>query len=844
MSEVQEFRHILVIEDRKGRRIVSLEEKNYTIGRDSNNPIVLYDYQVSRTHATLIRKGEEHNGNSNTNGNGNGNNDCCYRIIDGDLQGKKSTNGISINGKATISHELKHGDNIHFASEAKANYYIINKDSGIDLFNPEGLERVSASRITLNSQSSDTMIKQEIEKEQQQQDSEEQQELIRLASFPELSPNPIIELDWTGNLTYVNPAASFKFENIREEGLNHPILMGLISEDSNRQGNLFLREVKIGSEVFEQYVHYLSEKKVIRSYIFDFTKRKIAEAQLKDSQARYQTIIRQSSEGVFLAYATNRRIIEANPALINLLGYSHDELTNLSIYSIIASDLTSINNDLTKVLESKGDLSGKYLFRRQDASLLNLEASISITNYQNKDIFCFVVRNQTSEQKPTSPSYSKYHDPITHLPNQKLFEEQLAIAVTKADTHQYLMGIIAIELENWEKLNEDENDPTENNQEQLANITQILQANLDENDLLARWSDNQFMILSPRVKGPKDPARISKKISQTLTAYLENEEKLSSNDIKAHVSLLIYPIDGDNSSLIIKNTLQSLEQSKAGNNSNLNYGTSDLNLTPKSASLLKLENLIGNAFKEQQFFLCYQPQIDSTNREITGLEALLRWDHPELGKVTPRHFLRLTEETDFMLPLGVWILQTATAQMQRWHKEQISAFPISVNISTRQFTQPNFVATIVKILEQTGLPPEYLELEFTETCFVKNPDLAYQTLEQLSALKVNLCFDNFGAGNCALIHLDKVPFNTVKISPQVISKIDNDRKTQALIQSMATLCQGYNARLIGVGIEKIEQMELLRQLGCTQIQGNLFSRPLPHKEIGIFLQKSENNTVS
>ena len=223
MSEVQEFRHILVIEDRKGRRIVSLEDGNYTIGRDSNNPIVLYDYQVSRTHATLIRKNED---SKNLN--------FSYRIVDGDLQGKKSTNGISINGKSSISHELKHGDSIHFANEAKASYYIINTDSGIDLFNPEGLEQISASRITLNGQSHDTMIDQ-----REQENSEEQQELIRLASFPELSPNPIIELDWQGKLTYVNPAASFKFENIHEKGLEHPILAGLLSEDSNRQGNLF-----------------------------------------------------------------------------------------------------------------------------------------------------------------------------------------------------------------------------------------------------------------------------------------------------------------------------------------------------------------------------------------------------------------------------------------------------------------------------------------------------------------------------------------------------------------------------------------------------------------------------
>ena len=374
MSQVQEFRHILVIEDRKGRRIVSLEDSNYTIGRDSNNQIILYDYQVSRTHATLIRNIDEYTNN------------FSYSIIDGDLQGKKSTNGISINGRSTMSHDLKHGDSISFANETKANYYIISTGSDIDLFfNPRGLEQTPPSRVTAGSHSGETMIG----TEQHDDTSEEQEELIRLASFPELSPNPIIELDWNGNLTYVNPAASFKFETIYEDKLNHPILMGLLPEDSNRQGNLFLREVKIGSEVFEQYVHYLSEKKVIRSYIFDFTKRKQIEAQLRESQARYQAIVKYISEGIFMAYASTRRIVETNSPLLTLLGYSHEEITNLTIYDILADDLTSINNDLTLVLEKKEDLVGRYVFRCQDGSLINLEANISLTRYQNKDIFLF-----------------------------------------------------------------------------------------------------------------------------------------------------------------------------------------------------------------------------------------------------------------------------------------------------------------------------------------------------------------------------------------------------------------------------------------------------------------------
>lgn len=820
MSEVQEFRHVLVIEDRKGRRIVSLEESNYTLGRDSHNPIILYDYQVSRTHATLIRKIDDETGG------------FSYRIIDGDLQGKRSTNGILINGHSSISHELKHGDIIRFASEAKASYYIIPTDSGIDLFNPDGLDRINASRITLTNQSSETMIK----KQEEPTNTEDQQELIRLASFPELSPNPIIELDWDGNITYVNPAASIKFETIYDDKLEHPILAGLLTEYNNRQGNLFLREVKIGAEVFEQYVHYLSEKKLIRCYIFDFTKRKEAEAQLRESEVRYRAIARQTSEGIFLAYASNKRIIEANDSYLKLLGYSSEEISNLTLYNIIANDLTLFNQDLTHVLENKEDLTKQYLHRRQDGSLINLESSISLISYQNRDIFCFVVRDASNSRNMVNSNDQVFHDYLTHLPNQKLFNEQLSVAITNAERYQYLMAIIVIEIENFSAFKQ--NNPQNIVDQLIKNFAQTLQSCLRSGDLLARWDENKFMILFPRIKGPRDPAKIAKKISLTLEQFLQE----SSNNVPltSNLSLVIYPIDGDEISLFLKNTLLSLE-SKNNNNS---YNATGFNISPKTASLLKLENLIGSAIKEQQFFLCYQPQINSSTRQLTGLEALLRWDHPELGKVTPRHFLRLTEETDFMLPLGIWILQTATLQMLTWTKEDITPLPIGVNISARQFSQPNFVESIEKALEHSGLPPQFLELEITENCFLQNQEVAYNILSHLSSLKIRLCFDNFGSGNSALIHLQKVPFNTIKISPSVINQLEENPKHQALIKSIAVLSKGYGNRLVAVGIERLEQMELLRELGCNEIQGNLFSRPLPAKDATVFLHKPEHIIIN
>jgi len=393
-SGKHDFRHIFLLEDRKGRRLIALEQDAYTLGRDSHNPIVIYDYQVSRTHATLVRKLE-----TNTQ-------ETCYRIIDGDLRGNKSTNGIVINGRASESHELKHGDTIHFSEQAQAHYYIIPAQSGIDLFNPDQLSNLRSNddKPTLSGeQLGETLTA----KPDERNLTDDKQELIRLASFPELSPNPIIEIDWDGNITYLNPAAAIKFDEIYDQQKNHPILSGLLSEDNNRQGNLFLREVKIGAEVFEQYVHYLSEKRLIRSYIFDFTKRKQTEAQLRESEARYRAIIRQTSEGVFLASASNKKILEANAVCCDLLGYSPQEITELTLYNVIAGDLQSFNHDLANVVNQRQDFLTQYLHRCKDSSLLNLETSISVIGYRGKEILCFVLRNPHKPQK--EDDFGSYH---------------------------------------------------------------------------------------------------------------------------------------------------------------------------------------------------------------------------------------------------------------------------------------------------------------------------------------------------------------------------------------------------------------------------------------------------
>ena len=272
MNGQQPINHLLVIEGTRDKRTVALDQNRYSIGRHYKNSIILSDPKVSRYHATLLRKKDSKNDN------------YSFWLIDGDSQGNKSNNGIYINGQRSEEKELQHGDIISFSSEVKARYYIVNQDSPSPIFDV-GEQLLNKSIPTRRKRVlSDQMKKTQIINEQTVKDSLQEfshSDLVRLASFPELSPSPIIEINFSGQVTYLNPAASRKFKDIEQHQLAHPLLADLLTKSPNRNGNLFVREVKLEEEIYEQYVHYLADSQLIRSYIFDITGRKLSEEMMK-----------------------------------------------------------------------------------------------------------------------------------------------------------------------------------------------------------------------------------------------------------------------------------------------------------------------------------------------------------------------------------------------------------------------------------------------------------------------------------------------------------------------------------------------------------------------------------
>jgi len=691
MNNNDQQRYILVIEDKKGKKTINLEQETYSVGRHRTNSIVINSEEVSRHHATLIRKKSDKN-------------EYSFWIVDGDNKGNVSQNGIFVNGKQCLEQELKHGDKILFGTEATASFHIINS-------NIENLLKkieIKKSNILENSQETNTTTKknQVINKPVSIINKEK---ILKLASFPESTPYPIIEIDLLKTaITYVNPAANQKFQDLANTKLSHPLIKDVLKNlNVNKQGNLFSREVKIGEKVYEEYIQYLPENKLLRIYVIEITKHKKNEEKLK---------------------------------------------------------------------------------------------------------------------------YQANYDSVTNLPNRIFFKEQLTIALENAKKHNYNMVIMFLSLVT---LNETLSHGIKD--QLLKSFVQRLTTSLGIKDVVARWEGYEFAVLLPKIIDLEEVRKISQKIIYTIKLPFSIEgQKIS---LECTIGIAIYPEDGDNGEILLKkaDAANCRIKNKAANK--YQFYSIKMNDDPANEQLLQSENILHQALEKGEFLLYYQPQMNIKTGHIFGLEALLRWQHSQRGLVYPQKFIPQAQETDLILSLGEWALQTAIAQNQAWQKAGLPQRPVAVNLSEREFYQANLAAKIAQILTKTGLEPKWLELEITEVTLSKNLELALKIMRELQRLGVKLSLDDFGIGSSSLVYLQKFPFHRLKIDQSLVRNLKYNSDDLGIIKAAIALGRAFNMQVMAEGVETEQQLELLRSLECDEIQGYLLSQPLSAEKINTVISE-------
>jgi diguanylate cyclase (GGDEF)-like protein/PAS domain S-box-containing protein len=435
--------------------------------------------------------------------------------------------------------------------------------------------------------------------------------------------------------------------------------------------------------------------------------------------------------------------------------------------------------------------------------------------------------------------YQAMHDLLTGLPNRTLFNEQLSVSLTQACNSQSMLAVMFLDLDRFNTINDTLGHAV--GDRLLQEVAKRLSSCLRQNDILARWGGDEFTLLVSQTNSADEVAKIAQRILNVLKPAFNLEGysqacRSTSLHISSSIGITLYPQDGEDAETLLRNADAALHRAKQQGRNNFQFYTAAMN--SQACELLVLENELHHALKRREFVVYYQPQVNTTTGEITGMEALVRWQHPKFGLVAPDKFIPLAEETGLIVPIGEWVLKTACAQNKAWQDAGLSPLRVAVNLSVRQFQQPLLLNIVSQTLQETGLSPQFLDLEITETIAMQNVELTKAILSELHQMGVYLSIDDFGTGYCSLGYLKQFPLHTLKIDKSFVRDLATDPQNAGIINAIMMLGRGFNLRVIAEGVETEAEKDCLLSFQCEEMQGYLSSPPLPAEEATKLLRNS------
>lgn len=471
----------------------------------------------------------------------------------------------------------------------------------------------------------------------------------------------------------------------------------------------------------------------------------------------------------------------------------------------------------------------------RDGHTFPLELSFSRQESGGKYIYIGIIRDISERARQNERIQELiYRDELTRLPNRRMLNEQLAVTIDHQPEKK--LAVLFIDLDRFKNINDVYGHRI--GDELLVTASSRMEALLRENDFLARQSGDEFVVVMPDVTGYQ-AGNMAQSILQALNQVLLIEE--NELFISGSIGISMYPDDGKTAEELLKHADTAMYKAKNNGAGQYRFFTSDMN--DEVSKKMLLESGLRKGIISEEFLLYYQPQVDVLTDEVKGYEALVRWNHPELGMVSPVEFIPLAEETGLIVPLGRWILQEACRQMAEWKAEGSTITRMSVNISTLQFKQPDFLRMVKEILETAGLPPEYLELELTES-IIQEPEHSIPLMKSIRAQGIRISLDDFGTGYSSLSYLKDFPLNTLKIDKTFMDSIEDGQREEAIVESIIHMAQRLGFNVIAEGIEKSSQLLLLSEKSCQEYQGYYFSPPLPAEAIKMYQGQRDEELTS
>ena len=448
-------------------------------------------------------------------------------------------------------------------------------------------------------------------------------------------------------------------------------------------------------------------------------------------------------------------------------------------------------------------------------------------NFQDEVGTLMADTNLTLQQLDKIIKHLTDYDSLTGLPNRELFQTHIQQAILESANQQF--ALIVLDIDSLKDINSALGRVV--GDLLLRKVAQRIISYIKSGDILARFGGDEFAILRTNITNFSDsPVILSNKLLESLS------EPFSLYGRKIHcaakIGITIYPFDGTNVAQLLQNADTAIHQAKQQNLNTYQFYSPAINAQLKRILAIK-ENL-RYALERQELSIYYQPRIEVATGRLVAVEALLRWQNPELGFVSPAEFIPIAEETNLIIPIGKWILHNACLQNKQWQQEGIARLRMSVNLSTCQFKQANLIETVDRTLQDTGLDVAYLELEITESLLVKDIDKAIALLTELKTRGISIALDDFGTGYSSLSYLQKLPINTLKIDRSFVTNIASNPDDAAISKAIVALAQSLKLNITAEGVETREQFNYLQSQGCHEVQGYYFSKPLPAEMIKDF----------
>jgi diguanylate cyclase (GGDEF)-like protein/PAS domain S-box-containing protein len=563
---------------------------------------------------------------------------------------------------------------------------------------------------------------------------------------------------------------------------------------------------------------------------------KIWVRRLKYADARYKAIIDQANDGIVIVDAKTQTLLYANPAFSNRLGYTAAEAQALNLRDVFADGAATPESVLTRLRNANSQMAINMQQRCKNGTLIDIEVRCNVLDVEGRDVVAYVTHDVSLRRKAEQQLIENqsrldrmaHHDQLTGLPNRHYLTSFLPDAIAEAQAASTKLGVVFLDLDRFKHINDTRGHET--GDKLLQEVATRLKTVVRESDVVIRMGGDEFVVVFRNVKSYDEVTQGAGRIIEALNRPIIIDEHTLQTTGSVGVSL--FPRDGSNMVELLKHSDTAMYQAKDRGRNNVQMFSQVMNRKLKAR--VAVEASLREALRMKQLDVHYQPFINLVTRKVVGLEALMRWNHPEHGMVPADQFIPVAEETGLIVPMGNFVLHRTLQNMSAWRKAGVPLVPMSLNIAPAQLQRGDLQSTITALLKTHGFRPEMLQLEMTERAVFDSKSPAGEnrqdTMARLRDLGVKIAIDDFGTGYSSLSYLKHWRVDALKIDRSFVRDLATDSSDLAIVSAIIAIARHLQIQVIAEGIEGYQQAEILRRLGCAVGQGFLFARPMDAKQ--------------